>query len=240
MKIEGARILVTGGARRVGRVIVESLARRHAHVIVHYHQSADDANSLATSLRAEGASVELVSANLEDQDAVSDLVNKLNDIDVLVNSAAIFPRTPLAQLNPEVWARTLSTNLTGPVFLAAQLGQKMRASGHGVIVNITDCGIRRPYKNYLPYLVSKAGLEMATQVLAIELAPEVRVVAVAPGTVLPPEDTSPRMRETLAKKSLLQKCGHPENVAQAVIFAIENDFLTATTITVDGGTVLNL
>lgn len=238
MEIEGARVLVTGGSQRVGKAIVEALARRRAQVLIHYRSAAEKALELVNTLRSDGITAEAVRADLTRLSDLDNLINKLDSIDILVNNAAIFPRTPLAQLTTDVWDATLDTNLRGPTFLAARLGLKMKKRGRGVIINITDCGVQRPYKNYLAYLISKAGLEMATRALAIELAPEVRVVAIAPGTVLPPEGGSGTMLKALSEKAILQKLGGPDHIARAVLFAIENDFLTGTTITVDGGTTL--
>ncbi|MCX7625047.1 MAG: SDR family oxidoreductase [Candidatus Sumerlaeaceae bacterium] len=238
MDLKGARVLVTGGSRRVGRAIVEAVAQRQAEVIIHCHSSAEHAHEMARALRSRGVMAEVIQADIAQLNEVDNLINQIGNVDVLVNNASVFPRTPLPELTGATWDTTLNTNLRGPAFLATRLGLQMKENGQGVIINITDCGVQRPYRNYFPYLVSKAGLEMATRALAVELAPEVRVVAIASGTVLPAENSGEELIKLLSAKPLLQKIGEPRNIAQAVLFAIENDFLTGTTITVDGGTSL--
>jgi pteridine reductase len=238
MKIDGARILVTGGARRVGRAIVQELAARGAHVLVHYNRSHSEAEELIAALRADGLRADAVRADLSRPHEIAGFADALPPVDVLVNNAAIFPRTPLEQIDYHVWEQVLAVNQVSPALLAVSLGRKMAAAGGGAIVNITDCGVARPYRNHLPYLVSKAALEMLTRALAVELAPQVRVNAVAPATVLPPADMPATTVEALARRTLLGRAGAPADVVRAVVYLIENDFVTGATITVDGGATL--
>lgn len=235
MNIDGSRVLVTGGAKRVGRRIVEYLAERGAAVWIHYHRSENQARELVRDLRRRGRHAELVRADLADVSAVRQLVQSVPTIDVLVNNASIFPRTPLDELTEATWDSVMKTNLEGPALLAIWMGRDMARRGSGVIVNITDSAVRRPYRHYLPYLVSKGGLEMLTRVLALELAPHVRVNAVAPGTVLLSEDTAPTLAGTLAERVPLKRLGSPEDVARAVAFLIESDYVTGAVLPVDGG-----
>ncbi|MGB9690877.1 MAG: SDR family oxidoreductase [Candidatus Sumerlaeaceae bacterium] len=238
MNVEGSKVFVTGAAKRVGRAIAQELAIRGAHVIIHYNTSKEEAFALVRHLQAGGHSAEAVQANLEDVGRLGEFARSFDHIDVLINNASIFPRTPLVDMSWDVWQRILDINLSAPVLLATHVGLSMKERGRGVVINLTDCGVQRPYPHHLPYLVSKGGLETATRALAVELAPEVRVVAIAPGTVLPPPEISASFRKAMENRSLLRKVGSPAEVARTVVLAIENDFLTGCTITVDGGTTL--
>ncbi len=238
MEISGKRVLITGGAVRVGRAIAAHLAEKGAEVIVHYHESAEEAEELVETLRKKGRHATSIRADLSHPEAIEELVAGLPPLDVLVNNAAVFPRTPIEEVTLSTWQSVLRVNLVSPAQLAVEVGKGMAQRGHGVIVNITDCAVFRPYRNYLPYLVSKGALEMLTRVLAIEFAPHVRVNSVAPGTVLPPEDAGEELMRAIKRRSLLGQTGSPEDVARAVAFFIENDFVTGTTLTVDGGTAL--
>lgn len=239
MRIEGSRVLITGGARRVGRTIVEHLAALGAHVFIHYNSSETEANSLVEALRCRGYQADCVQADFDQPERIEEFVSTLPPIDVLVNNASIFPRTPLKEVTLAQWRNILDVNLTAPVLLAVRLGAMMKTRGAGVIINLTDCGVHRPYPNYLPYLVSKGGLETATLVLAQELAPQVRVAAIAPGTVLPPPEISPAILDAIKNRSLLRRVGHPQDIAGAVAFVIENEFVTGCTLTIDGGTTIS-
>ncbi|MEM8884402.1 MAG: SDR family oxidoreductase [Planctomycetota bacterium] len=229
MRLDGKRALVTGGARRIGAAIVESLTRAGARVAIHCNRSLDEAKELQH--RCPGSIV--IEADLADRDArhaiVPESARALGGLDILVNNASVWEASPLPEIEPSHWDRALELNLTAPFFLAQQAGDIMKRDGSGVIVNLTDWGIRRPYTNQLAYFAAKGGLEAATMGLARALSPEVRVLAVAPGAVLVENE------QEAAEANLVQRIGSAENIADTVLFAVSNDFVTGTTLTVDGG-----
>jgi NAD(P)-dependent dehydrogenase (short-subunit alcohol dehydrogenase family) len=171
--------------------------------------------------------------------AVDRVVAQFGRIDVLVNNAAIFPRTPWAALDEAVWDEAIDVNLKGPFLFAKAAGDRMKAQGSGKIINIADWAGERPYRNYLPYCVSKAGVIALTKGLALELAPEVQVNAVAPGPVLLPEGMSEEEKAKVIAATPLKRIGSPDDVANAVLFLLEgSDFITGAVLPVDGGRLI--
>jgi NAD(P)-dependent dehydrogenase (short-subunit alcohol dehydrogenase family) len=240
MNLQNTTALVTGGAKRVGLSISLALARAGADVIIHYHNSESDARDAVKQIEALGRRAYLVRADLGDHEQIADMLTMIErecpPVNVLVNSASVFYPTPLPETSVLQWNENLDVNLRAPFLLAQSLGHKMVQRGRGKIVNITDCSIRRPYTNYAPYLVSKAGLMALTEVLALELAPQVQVNAVAPGTVLLPHNEAPGQREQSIRRAPLKKIGSPDDVAAMVLHLIENgDFMTGGYYAVDGG-----
>jgi pteridine reductase len=243
MQIEGNTALITGGARRVGRAIATTLAAAGARVILHYHHSQAEAEEAATEIRATGRGCDLICADLADAGALQRMLAALEmaypPIDVLINSAAVFPRTPINTLTVEQWDQTLAVNLRAPFVLSRRLGLLMADRGSGKIINIADASVRRPYRDHLPYLVSKASLASLTEVLALELAPHVQVNTVAPGTVLLPPDSPPGLEQAIIRRTPLGRIGSPDDVAALVLFLIEHgDFMTGGTYAADGGVSL--
>jgi NAD(P)-dependent dehydrogenase (short-subunit alcohol dehydrogenase family) len=240
MRLQGRVALVTGGAKRVGRVIAETLAQRQAHVVITYQTSAAEADEAVQQLTRHGVQAEAFRADQSKAADVRRLMERIQKrfgrLDVLVNNASIFERTPLDALDEAQWDRHLDVNLKGPFLCALHGGRMMRAGQGGVIVNIADWAGERPYADYLPYCVSKAGVIGLTKALAKELAPKIRVVAIAPGPVLPPPDMTSAERQRAVRRVPLQRWGTPQDVANAVLFAIEgSDFITGSMIYVDGG-----
>ena len=239
MDLTGRTALVTGAALRVGRTIAMRLAARGARVAVHYGRSAAAASALVAELRAGGGAGEAFAADLTDAGAVVALAERvtaqLGPVDVLVNNASIYERTPFAELDVRAWDRHLAVNLRAPYLLALHLGRAMRAREAGKIVNIGDAGARRPYRDYLPYSVSKAAVIALTEGLAMELAPAVQVNCVAPGPILPPSGASTADEARILARTPLARFGGPDAVAAAVLYLLDADFVTGTTIVVDGG-----
>jgi pteridine reductase len=237
--LRGRWALVTGGARRVGRAIVRALAAGGAHVVVHHRTSTGEAAEVLAEVRAGGGEAIGLRADLADADAVRALAEeaeaRTGGIAVLVNSASNYLRTPWSDLDERLWDLSLAVNLKAPYLLSLRLGEAMRARGEGAIVNLVDWSSERPYPSYLPYSVSKAGLTCLTRAVARELAPQVRVNAVAPGPVLLPEGTSASQAEAIRRATPLG-LGTPEAVARAVRFLVEDaTFTTGTVLHVDGG-----
>lgn len=235
--------LVTGAAKRVGRAIALELARSGHDVVVHHRSSPGAAEGVAVEIRALGRRAAVVAADLTRPGEIRALFmaadNAFGRLDVLVNSAAVFRRTPVETLSEEDFDFHVTTNLKAPYLCSIEAAPRLRASGRGRIVNITDVAAERPYRNHLPYCISKAGLAMLTRTLAKALAPAVTVNAVAPGTVLFRDDESDAQRRQVVARIPLGRIGTPEDVARAVRFLVESDHVTGTTIAVDGGRALD-
>ena len=156
-------------------------------------------------------------------------------VDILVNSASLFYKTPLKSVTEDDWDNLLDANLKGPFLLSKEIGNRMSHGHGGKIINIADWSGFRPYKNYAPYCVSKGGLITLTKALARDLAPKVFVNTIAPGPVLLPPDFSEAEKEAIIKKTPLGRIGTPEDIANAVNFLLENNFINGTVLVVDGG-----
>lgn len=235
--------LVTGGAIRLGRTIAMTLAQHGANVIITYRTSRDQAYETLEHLRDLGSLADAIRADVSDAQDVNALIarvqRKFGRLDVLVNNASIFKRTPFATLTESAWDAHLDANLKGPFLCALAASRLMKRRGGGKIINIADWAGERPYRDYLPYCVSKAGLLALTKALAKELAPSIQVIAIAPGPILPPPDMTPSARRRAVQRLPLKRWGSPQDIANAVTFALEaTDFITGTTIYVDGGRLI--
>lgn len=235
--------IVTGGARRVGRALVEDLARRGYRLVVHAHESLADAERLAADLSANGKPAIALVADLGQPVAVEAMIaaaqRQYGRIDALVNCAAIWLRKPLEEVTPDDVRRHFEINTLGTFLCCQHVGLIMtRQSTGGAIVNIGDWATVRPYVDYSAYFPSKGAIPTLTRTLAVELArrnPRVRVNAILPGPVLLPDDMSPSERAASIAGTLLQREGTPQDVARAVAFLLESDFVTGVCLPVDGG-----
>ncbi len=244
MILDGKNVLITGAAVRLGRGIALELAGAGANILIHYRKSSREARSLQKeieSLRCCAFLCPFDFANASISKIRSFVKNLPAPVDVLVNNAAIYYPTPLAKMDESDWDDFLTTNLKSPVLLARELGLQMVKRKEGVIINMADIAGEKPFLNYLPYSISKAGMIAATRGLAKELAPFVRVNAVAPGPILEPPQgfASVAQKKKIAEATLLKRFGNSDNIASAVRFLIENDFVTGEMIRVDGGKSLN-
>jgi pteridine reductase len=243
MTLEGRVTLVTGGAIRVGRAIVQALAAEGATIAVHHHASMDEARALVTELRGRGRRVEAFRADLTDDAQltalVADVERTLGPVEVLVNSAAGFTRAPFLETDGSMLDAEWRLNARAPFLLTRAVAQGMVERREGVVVNVLDIGgALVPWRNYSAYCMTKAAMYMLTQVLALELAPHVRVNGVAPGTVLPSDSIGAEERAQLRSRIPLQRFGTAEDVAATVRFLITgSDFITGEVIVVDGGRV---
>jgi NAD(P)-dependent dehydrogenase (short-subunit alcohol dehydrogenase family) len=240
MTLPGRVALITGGGVRVGRAIARELAAGGARVAVHYHASAEDAASVVAEIRAAGAQADSFRLDLGRIGDLPGLIERVTAafgrLDILINNAAIFPRTPFDEVTEADWDRVMALNLKAPFFLAQAAARVMRAQGAGKIINLADIAAERPWPGYLPYSLSKAGIVALTRGLARALAPQIQVNAVAPGTVLFPEGMPEDEREILLKPVPLQREGDPTDVARAVRFLVEgSDYITGVVLPVDGG-----
>jgi len=240
MDLAGKTAIVTGSAKRVGRVIARFLAERGTNIVVHYNTSEADAREAVDELTGMGVHAEPMQADLTRADQVTAMVDgaveAFGGVQILVNSAAVFPRTPFRELTEADWDRSIDANLKGPFLCAWRVGLHLLASGGGKIVNIADWAGEMPYADYLPYCVSKAGVIGLTKALAVDLAPTVTVNAVSPGPVLLPEDFSQHEKQEVARQTAVKRIGSPEDIAATVRFLLEgSDFITGQVLKVDGG-----
>ena len=240
--LHGAVAVVTGGARRLGKSIVLALAEAGCHVVVNFRSSAEDAEHTAAAARAAGVRALTVGADVTQAAQVDHLLAatlaEFGRVDALVANAGAFQRTPLATLTEEQWDTMMTNNLRSTYLCAQRFGLHMHAHGGGCIVALADVAGIRPWIDYLPYSISKAGIITLTHALAKELAPSVRVNAIAPGPVLFPEDFDPVVRQREIDRTLLKRAGSTQNIADAALLLIRNDYITGVVLPVDGGRLL--
>ncbi|MFA5824908.1 MAG: pteridine reductase [Gallionellaceae bacterium] len=246
--MQGKIVLVTGGAKRVGAAICRRLHAAGANVVIHYRSSLYEALTLRAELNDLRAnSAQCVQADLLDIAAlkkmVEEAVKHFGHLDALVNNASSFYATPLSLVNDAQWNDLLGTNLKAPLFLAQAAAEELRRR-HGVIVNIADIHAERPMHGHLLYSAAKAGLVALTKGLAQEMAPQVRVNAVAPGVISWPEDEEwqdEERRRKIVAHTLLKREGEPDDIARTVQFLIADaPYITGQVISVDGGRSINL
>jgi pteridine reductase len=236
-ELAGKAALVTGGAVRVGRAIALALAGAGCDVAIGYRRSAAEARATVETLQALGVRAVACRGDLghpgEARRLAVRTARELGRLDIVVNNAAIFARTPLATTTPRQFDRFIAVNLRGPFFLAQAAARIMGRRG-GRIVNVVDVGASRAWASYIPYGISKAGLLMLTRGLAVALAPAIQVNAVGPGIVLLPERW--RNRHALTARIPMRREGAPTDVAAAVrFFATCPDYITGQVLYVDGG-----
>jgi pteridine reductase len=239
--LHGKRALVTGAGTRLGQAIAIGLGAEGVHVAVHYHTSADGAKQTASSIELRGGRAHLLSADLSCREQarhlVDDAVAALGGLDLLVVSAGNFENVGLNQVDDTNWDRTMNLNLAAPVAMVQRAAPCLRQR-HGSIVFITCASVVNPFRGYLPYMVAKAGLYQLMRALALELAPEVRVNAVAPGLVLPANGMQPEQVERIAGQLPLHRAGSPDDVVSAVIYLATSTFVTGQQLVIDGGLAL--
>jgi pteridine reductase len=238
-KLTGKVALVTGGAVRVGRAIALGLAREGADVAIGYLRSGAAARTAVRELEAEGVRAIALRADLsraaEAARLVAHTVKRLGRLDLLVNNAALFFRTPFAATTPAQFDRLIAVNLRGAFFCAQAAARAMGRRG-GRIVNIADVGAVRAWPGYIPYGISKAGVLMLTRGLAAALAPAIQVNAVGPGVVLLPARFPRHLRKRVTARIPMRRPGEPADVAAAVrFFATCPDYITGQVLFVDGG-----
>ena len=242
MDLKNRTVLVTGAGVRLGQAIAISLGQQGMKVALHYHQSMEGAKETLDLMGGDIKQHGCFQADLRQVSKIELLIQhieeKLGQIDVLINNAADFFPTPLGEVSESEWDHLISLNLKAPFFLSQLVGTSMLKQGQGKIVNIVDVAAERPWPQFLPYCASKAGLVSLTKGLAKALAPAVQVNAVAPGTMLPPPQISSFSQDLAIERSLLKKMGRPDDIARAVTYFLENDFVTGTVLPVDGGRML--
>lgn len=234
--------LITGSARRIGAQIARVLHAHDYNVVIHYRHSGDEANALVKSFTEKRPNSAIAVAadlnNIEElQNLIDETVRKFGQIDLLVNNASSFYATPIASSDERQWDELMSSNVKGAYFLACKAAPYLQKS-HGHIVNIIDIYSQKPLKQYPIYSMAKAALLMMTKSLALELAPEVRVNGVCPGSTLWPEGDNAideQKKQELIAKTVLKKQADAKDIANAVLFFAESNTITGQIISIDSG-----
>jgi len=239
MELNNAVILITGAAVRVGRAVALHLAAKGAHISFSYYLDSEPWQQSKAEIEAYGVSAlarqtEMRAAG-EIRDLVSATVDRFGRVDVLINNASVWLKTPFLEIAEDEWDLALDVNLKGPFLAAQAVAPVMLENGQGVILNMTDLSAFQVWPGYSHHAASKAGLVALTKSLAVELAPTIRVNAIAPGTVLLPENYTAEKKQWAEENSLLKRVGRPQDVTRMVAFLIENEFTTGSVYFVDGG-----
>jgi len=234
--LAGRVALVTGGAKRIGRSIVEKLATEGADVIINYESSQSEAESLASDMRKLGRRALAVPANVSKKQEVQRMFltieREFSHLDILVSNAGMFFAADFADLAEEQWDAIMETNLKAQFLCAQAAAPLLKRSGRGRIVNISSLGGILPWPKFTAYCVSKAGVIMLTRCLARALAPEILVNSVAPGTIQFPGELPD---EDYIRRAPLQRTGKGTDIADAVFYFVISDFVTGQILAVDGG-----
>jgi pteridine reductase len=242
MELRGRVALVTGAGRRIGQEVARALAGRGMALAIHHHASAEGARALRDEVVAAGGRAQRFAADLSDAGAARALplrvVDAFGRLDVLVNSAAVMQRLGFEETTPEQYDAILALNLRSVFFCTQGAAPALRAA-RGRVVNLADIAGLQPWPAFAAHSVSKAGVVMLTKVLALSLAPEVTVNAIAPGAVLVPEEYDAEERERLARATPLGRLGSPGDVVSALLYLLESgDFVTGEVLSLDGGRLL--
>lgn len=234
-------IFVTGGAKRIGKAIIELFAKEQWKVIIHYNKSKSDAENLASKINSNNDnSAFIVGGDLDNAEDVQSIISSVNSIsetlDLLVNNASTFYPTPIEEISNDHWNKLIGSNLKGPLFLIQGFKEKLKNS-KGSIINITDTNLTKGVANFSIYSAAKAGLESITKGLAKELAPEIKVNAIAPGAMLEPPDITwtENQKNKVIESIPLKKMGAEKDIAEAVYFLACANYITGQVIKIDGG-----
>lgn len=235
-ELKGRTALVTGASRRLGKATALALARRGMNIVVHYHRSEHHASKLVRELKSMGVESHGIEADLSAEIPTKTLISRAFDtagsIDVLINNASIFPSSHLLSFSYEALQENVHINAFAPIQLSREFARHGKT---GVVINFLDSRMNDYDKEHAAYHLSKRMLFSATRMLALELAPKIRVNAVAPGLILPPPGEDDTYLKQKQHTLPLEMHGHPTHIAETVIFLISNDFVTGEVIYVDGG-----
>lgn len=241
MELAGRVALVTGAGHRVGRALALALAGRGASVAIHYNSSSTEAEETQRLARQQGVRAELFPADLGDATAAQGLAGRVVEsfgrLDVVVNCAAIMVRATVEETTVAQWDTIFDLNLRSYFFVAQGALPHLRKA-KGKIINLADVGGMEPWPKYAAHSVSKAGVVMLTKVMALGFAPDVTVNAISPGAVLPPDSWDDASRQHLVQSTPLKRLGSAEDVAQAMLYLLDADYVTGETLVVDGGRLI--
>lgn len=242
MEIKDGVAIVTGAAKRVGRVIALTLAEKGAHVAITYRTENGPWRETLAEIQSHGVKGLAVHMDVcqpeQIESGMQEIIDRFGRVDILVNNASALLSAPFLEITRAQWDEALEVNLTGPFLCSQAVAPTMCRQRSGLIVNITDLSAFQVWPRYAHHAASKAGLVILTQVMAAELAPHVRVNGIAPGMVLLPDGASEQQQRRAIENSLLKKVGTPKDVARTVVFLAEMDFITGAIFTVDGGQAL--
>jgi pteridine reductase len=239
--LAGHSILITGAARRLGAQMARTVHAHGASVAVHYRASSQEADALVADLNAQRPGSALaVAADLIDlsthEPLIARVVDHFGGLNALINNASTFYPTPVGTITAHDWDDLIGSNLKAPLFLS-QAAAPALAERRGAIINLIDIHAQRPLGRHVVYCCAKAGLQMLTQSLAVELGPAVRVNGISPGPIMWPEnDIDDEAKQAIVDSTLLKRSGHPTDVARAALYFLgEAPFVTGQIIAVDGG-----
>ena len=239
MELQGKVALVTGGAVRLGQALTLALVAQGVRVAVHYRHSAGPATALVQAITADGGRTAAFQADLSQGHATLALIERVvahfGQVDILVNNAAIFEHGNWDDTTEDNWERHFSINLKAPFFLSQRFAMQVGRERRGHIVNIADWRGARPGSDHIAYTLTKAGIIAMTQSLALALAPNIQVNAIAPGLILPPPGRDQAYLESKAVQVPAQRIGSPEEIAHALLFLLRADFVTGELVHVTGG-----
>jgi pteridine reductase len=239
VELDGKVAIVTGGAVRLGRALALALAEQGVRVGVHYGSSAGPAETVVKEIKAMGSDAVAVQADLSQPAEARSIVERaaahLGQVDILVNSAAIFEPGNWDDTTEANWDRHFAINVKSPFFLSQAFAAHVGRERAGHIVNIADWRGVRPGSDHMAYTLTKAAIIAMTKSLALALAPNIQVNAIAPGLILPPPDQDQAYLESKAKQVPAQRVGSPQEIANAMIFLLRSDFVTGDLIFVTGG-----
>ena len=235
------RILITGAAKRIGKEMALSFFKKGWDIVIHFNASKDEAESLADQMNAERFnSAMLVQANLDNTNEVEKLVAKIQSnnisIDALINNASTFYPTPIGTFSEENWDALMGSNLKAPLFLIQSFHKQLKKN-KGFIINITDINVDKALVNHSIYLAAKSGLQTLTKALAKELAPHIRVNAIAPGAILEPPNTgwTSEQKNKIIDAVPLKRMGSKKDIVDAAIYLSEAEYVTGQILNIDGG-----
>ena len=239
----GQKVALITGGRRIGAVVATALAAAGADIALVYNRSRGPADETAAAVRALGRRAFTVQADVTDEQActhaVESTIRELGRLDILINMASLYVAKPFDQLTAADWDRQLAVDLRASFLFSHAAAPEMRRNGGGRIINFADWVVasgRPRYPGYLPYYVAKAGVKALTEGLALELAEDqILVNAIAPGPILAPPEMSAEQRDAVVKSTPLGRWGGEDEIAKAVMFLVESNFVTGETIRVDGG-----
>jgi pteridine reductase len=234
MDLLGKTVLITGGARRLGKALATHLFQSGCSIVVHYNQSEEAAKQLQSEIGCRLFQANFAKITIKKLE--SRLKEEVGFVDIVVNNASSFTHRDWEEIDEGLWDHEFAVNLKVPFFLSHFFGRQMKANGYGKVINMTDIAAGKPYLNYLPYSIARSGVVAFTQALARALAPEVQVNAIAPGTILFPEDMPKETQKKILEKIPAGRTGTIQELLRTVDFLLTDvDYITGQTIVLDGG-----
>jgi pteridine reductase len=239
MELEGKVAIVTGAAVRLGRAQALAMAKRGVHLVIHYNTSSGAADEVVRQIQAMGGKAIAVQADLSQPMRAADIVERavthFGHVDILVNSASVFEPGSWQDTTEENWDRHFDINLKSPFFLSQAFAKQIIPEQRGHIVNLADWRAVSPGTDHVAYTLTKAALVAMTKSLAQSLAPQIQVNAIAPGLILPPPGKGPEYLDQRAPQIPLHRTGTADEIAKALLFLLQSDFVTGELLCITGG-----